>query len=218
MVVRLLAKFSYVAVFALLVGGGVGLPIPEEIVQLTAGFLARQGTMALAPALAVTAAGILLGDYVLFRLGRSHGARVMASRHLRRFFTPERRAWVENHFANHDFLTVMVARLVSPFRLPVFASAGALGVRTRTFLLADGLAALLSVPLVFGLGYLFAARIAEVKQGLHEAELVAGLVLLGLGLAWSTVRRRRGARLVLIRPPRAAPPGTPPPPGGRSRS
>ena len=218
MVGRLLAKFSYVAVFALLVGGGVGLPVPEEIVQLTAGFLARQGTMALAPALAVTAAGILLGDYVLFRLGRSHGARVMASRHLRRFFTPERRAWVEHHFANHDFLTVMVARLVSPFRLPVFASAGALGVRTRTFLLADGLAALLSVPLVFGLGYLFAARIAEVKRGLHEAELVAGLLLLGLGLAWATVRRRRGARLVLIHPPRAAAPGTPPPPGGRSRS
>ena len=38
--------------------------------------------MAIAPALVVTAGGILLGDYVLFRLGRSHGARVMASRHL----------------------------------------------------------------------------------------------------------------------------------------
>jgi membrane protein DedA with SNARE-associated domain len=217
MVVRLLAKFSYLAVFALLVGGGVGLPVPEEIVQLTAGFLARQGTMTLVPALAVTAGGILVGDYVLFRLGRSHGARVMASRHLRRFFTPERRAWVENHFANHDFLTVMVARLVSPFRLPVFASAGALGVRTRTFLLADGLAALLSVPLVFGLGYLFASKLAEVKRGLHEIELVAGLLLVGLGLAWSTVRRTRGARLVLIPHPPAAP-GTPPPPGARSRS
>jgi membrane protein DedA with SNARE-associated domain len=217
MVLRLLAKFSYVAVFALLVGGGVGLPVPEELVQLTAGFLARQGTMALWAALAVTGAGILLGDYLLFRLGRSHGARVMASRHLRRFFTPERRAWVERHFANHDFLTVMVARLVSPFRLPVFASAGALGVRTWTFLLADGLAALVSVPLVFGLGYLFASRLAEVKAGLHQIELGAALLLLGLGLAWSTVRRKRGARLVLTRP-LLAPPGSPPPPGGRSRS
>jgi membrane protein DedA with SNARE-associated domain len=217
MVLRLLAKFSYVAVFALLVGGGVGLPVPEELVQLTAGFLARQGTMALWAALAVTGAGILLGDYLLFRLGRSHGARVMASRHLRRLFTPERRAWVERHFANHDFLTVMVARLVSPFRLPVFASAGALGVRTWTFLLADGLAALVSVPLMFGLGYLFASRLAEVKAGLHQIELGAALLLLGLGLAWSTVRRKRGARLVLTRPLRA-PPGSPPPPGGRSRS
>jgi membrane protein DedA with SNARE-associated domain len=216
MVLRLLAKFSYLAVFALLVGGG-GLPVPEELVQLTAGFLVRQGTMLPWPALAVTATGILVGDYVLFRLGRSHGARVMASRHLRRFFTPERRAWVERHFATHDFLTVLVARLVSPFRLPVFASAGALGVRTRTFLLADGLAALVSVPLVFGLGYLFAAHLAEVKQHLHQAELAGLLLLVGLGLAWSTVRRKRGARLVLTRPLRAAP-GSPPPPARRSRS
>jgi membrane protein DedA with SNARE-associated domain len=173
--------------------------VPEEVVQLGAGFLARQGTMALWPALAVTGAGILLGDFILFRLGRSHGARVMASRHLRRFFTPERRAWVERHFENHDFLTVAVARLVSPFRLPVFASAGAMGVSTRTFLLADGLAALLSVPLVFGLGYVFAAHLAEVKRNLHDAETLGLLLLVGLGGAWSAVRRKRGARLVLVR-------------------
>ncbi len=200
MVLRLLAKFSYVAVFALLLGGGVGLPFPEEVVQLTAGFLARQGTLALWPALAVTAGGILAGDYILFRLGRSHGARVLASRHLQRLFTPERRAWVERHFADHDFLTVAVARLVSPFRLPVFASAGALGVRTGTFLLADGAAALVSVPVVFGLGYLFASKIAAVRQGMHEAEIVALLLLAGLGMAWSTVRRKRGARLIVAGP------------------
>jgi membrane protein DedA with SNARE-associated domain len=198
-ILNFLAKFSYFAVFSLLVAGGLGVPVPEEVVQLGAGFLARQGTMALWPALAVTAGGILLGDYILFRLGRSHGARVMASRHLKRFFTPERRAWVERHFENHDFLTVAVARLVSPFRLPVFASAGAMGVSTRTFLLADGLAALVTVPLVFGLGYLFAAHLSEVKRNLHDAETVGLLLLVGLGGAWSGVRRKRGARLVLVK-------------------
>lgn len=217
MVGNLLAKFSYVAVFALLVGGGVGLPVPEEIVQLTAGFLARQGTMALLPALGVTALGILVGDYVLFRLGRSHGARVLASRHLKRFFTPERRAWIESHFANHDFLTVAVARLVSPLRLPVFASAGAMGVRTSTFLLADGLAAILSVPVAFGLGYLFASQLALVKERLHLVELAGLLLLVGMGLAYSTVRRKRGARLVLIHR-RTAAAGSPPPPAAHSRS
>jgi len=198
---RLLAKFSYLAVFALLVGGGLGLPFPEEVVQLTAGFLVRQGTMAAWPAVVATAAGILAGDFILFRLGRTHGARVMASRHLRRFFTPERRAFVERHFANHDFLTVMVARLLFPLRLPVFASAGAMGVPTGTFLLADGVAALVSVPVVFGLGYLFASQVVLVKERMHQAEFAALLLLLGLGLAWSTVRRKRGARLVLTHRP-----------------
>ena len=183
MILRLLSRFSYVAVFALLVGGGVGLPFPEEIVQLTAGFLARQGSMLVWPAFAVTFVGILVGDLLLFRLGRTHGAKVFASK----------------HFANHDFLTIAVARHISPLRLPVFASAGAMGVRLRTFLLADGVSSLLSVPLLFGLGYLFAAHLGTVKARLHDAELIGLLLLFGLGGAWSAVRRKRGARLVLER-------------------
>jgi membrane protein DedA with SNARE-associated domain len=202
-ILRLLSRFSYVAIFALLVGGGVGLPFPEEIVQLTAGFLARQGTVLLWPAFAVTFVGILVGDYLLFRLGRTHGAKVMASRHFARLLTPERRRWIERHFANHDFLTIAVARHLSPLRLPVFASAGAMGVRARTFLLADGLSSLLSVPLLFGLGYLFAAHLGVVKSRLHQAELVGLLLIVGVGGAWTAVRRKRGARLVLTRVPRA---------------
>jgi membrane protein DedA with SNARE-associated domain len=198
-ILRLLNRFSYVAVFALLVGGGVGLPFPEEIVQLTAGFLARQGSMLVWPAFAVTFVGILVGDLLLFRLGRTHGAKVFASKHFAKLLTPERRRWIERHFANHDFLTIAVARHISPLRLPVFASAGAMGVRLRTFLLADGVSSLLSVPLLFGLGYLFAAHLGTVKERLHDAELIGLLLLVGLGGAWSAVRRKRGARLVLER-------------------
>jgi membrane protein DedA with SNARE-associated domain len=198
-ILRLLSRFSYLAIFGLLVAGGVGLPFPEEIVQLTAGFLARQGTVLLWPAFAVTFAGILVGDVLLYRLGKTHGARVLASRHFARLLTPERRRWIERHFANHDFLTIAVARHLAPLRLPVFASAGAMGVRLRTFLLADGLSSLLSVPLLFGLGYLFASHLGTVKARLHDAELIGFLLLAGIGGAWTAVRKRTGPRLVLER-------------------
>ncbi len=195
MIQSLAAHFGYAAVFLLLLGAGVGLPFPEEVTQLTAGFLAHQGTLAVVPALLVTWTGILAGDYLLFRLGRRHGVRVLSSRRVQRLFTPERRRWVERHFANHEFLTIAAARHASGLRLPVFATAGAMGVRTSTFLLADGLSALVSVPIVFSLGYLFSSQLQAVRHRLHEAELVGLLLLLAFGLAWSVVRRRRGARL-----------------------
>ncbi len=195
MVQTLLTHFGYAAVFLLLVGAGVGLPFPEEVTQLTAGFLAHQGTLAVVPALIVTWGGILVGDWLLFRLGRRHGVRVLASPWFRRLFTPERRRWVERHFASHDFLTIAIARHASGLRLPVFATAGAMGVPTSTFLLADGLSAMVSVPIVFSLGYLFASQLQTVRHHLHQAELIGLLVLLAFGLAWSVVRRRRGARV-----------------------
>lgn len=209
MVQSFLAHFGYAAIFLLLVAAGVGLPFPEELTQLSAGFLAHRGILSVAPALVVTWTGILAGDYLLFRLGRRHGVRVLASRRLQKLFTPERRQWVERHFASHDFLTIALARHASGLRLPVFAAAGAMGVRTRTFLLADGLSALVSVPIVFSLGYLFASQLETVHRRLREAELLGLALLLAFGVAWSVVRRRRGARVERVATD--AGPGPPPP-------
>ena len=192
MLLRLLTHFTYVALYGVLVSAGVGVPFPEELTQLTAGYLAREGVVAFWPALVAAYAGILTGDYLLFRLGRKHGRRMLESPRIARVFTAKRRAWLECHFERHDFLTIMAARHASGFRLPTFALAGASGVRSRTFLLADGLSALLSVPLVVGLGYFFATQIEVVKKRVHEVELgVAVLAVLALAV-WGVLQWRKG--------------------------
>jgi membrane protein DedA with SNARE-associated domain len=186
-----LGHFTYAAVFGLLVAGGVGVPVPEELIQLTVGYLARRGVLSLVPGIVVAWAGLLVGDFLLFRLGRSHGPRFLESRHVARVFTPRRRAFVERHFARHPILTIVLARHASGFRLPVFAMAGASGVRSTTFLLADGLSAMASVPLVVGAGWYFAGHIEELKREIRWVELgVAVAALLGAA-AWFLLARRR---------------------------
>ncbi len=190
MVQRLLEHFTYAALFALLVGAGVGLPFPEELTQLTAGFLARTGRIAFWPAAAVTWAGILLGDYLLFRLGRRHGPRILESRPIARLLTPSRRRFIEKHFSRHAFLTIMAGRHASGLRLPTFALAGMSGVSTGTFLLADALSALLSVPLVVGLGWLFAENLKVARRDLREVELAAAVVVVSaIAITWLWRRR-----------------------------
>jgi len=194
MLVTLLTQLSYVAIFGLLVVGGLGVPVPEELVQLTAGYLARQGVLSLVPAVVTTWAGLVVGDYLLFRLGRRHGPALLRTRHVARVLTPARLAFIERHFARHSVLTIMAARHASGFRLPVFALAGASRVGSVTFLLADGLSALISVPLVVGLGWYFAGHIQELKKDLHEIELgVAALAALA-AVAWVVLTRRRERR------------------------
>jgi len=190
----LLGHFTYAAVFGLLVAGGVGIPVPEELVQLTAGYLARRGVLSLVPTAIVAWAGIVLGDFLLFRLGRSHGPRFLESRHIARVVTPRRRASIERHFARHPVLTIALARHASGLRLPVFAMAGASGVRSIKFLLADGLSALASVPLMVGAGWYFAGHIQELKRDVHWVELAVALAA-GVGAAaWVLVARRRERR------------------------
>jgi membrane protein DedA with SNARE-associated domain len=192
-----LAHFGHAALFALLVLGGLGVPVPEELLQLTGGYLARRAVLMFWPTLVAAWAGIVLGDVLFFLLARRHGPRLLARPSVSRLLTSRRQALLERHFARHATLTIMVARHASALRLPAFALAAVHGVRPLTFLLADGLSALISVPLVVSLGWFFAERIETVRRDLRIAELIVGVVAVGLFIAWlgqRAWRARRAAR------------------------
>ncbi len=188
----LLAHFGYAAVFGLLLVAGVGVPIPEEVTQLTAGVLSHEGYLRLGIALPVVWAGILAGDTVLFLVARRLGPRALEWRPVRRVLTPARREKLDRHFARHAFLTVAVARHTGGIRFAAFALAGATGVRVATFVVADGLSALVSVPIVVGAGYLFAHHLGEARRDLRIFELA--VLVVALATAWVVVRIRRRRR------------------------
>jgi len=189
--IRILSHFGYLAITLLLIGGGVGMPVPEELIQLTAGYLARRDVLEFAPALAATYGGIVAGDFLLFLLAQRHGDRLLARPRVARLLTPKRRAALESHFTRHAFLTIVVARHMSGFRVPAYILAATHQVRAVTFLLADALSALLSVPIVVTLGYLFAARLEEVKKRLHEVEIALVVLVVVLTVGYVLLKRRR---------------------------
>jgi len=188
----LLGHFGYLAVFAALVAGGVGVPIPEELTQLTVGVLAHEGILDLRIALPVVWVGIVLGDTVLYLLARRHGPRLLETRAARRFLTPAHRAALTRHFARHAFLTVAIARHTGGVRFPAFALAGAIGVPFATFVVADALSSLVSVPFVVGAGYLFWHHLAQAKRRIRMIELsILGVVALAIAIGFFVRKRRR---------------------------
>ena len=190
----LISQFGYVAIFLVLVVAGLGVPLPEELTQLTAGALAHEGIFDLRIVIPVIWAGILAGDTILFLLARRHGPRLLATRPARRVLTPARRARLERHFERHAFWTVAFFRHAGGVRFAAFALAGATGVRPATFIVADGLSALVSVPIVVGAGYLFWEHLSEARRDVRLVELVIlAVVAAGIGVA-VLVRRRRTAR------------------------
>ncbi len=188
-----IAHYGYVAIFAALFGAGLGVPIPEELTQLTAGVLAHERIIELRIALPVVWAGIVVGDTVLFLMARHAGPKILEWRPARRFLTPERREKIEGHFARHAFLTVAVARHTGGVRFPTFALAAVSGVRLRTFVLADGLSAMLSVPIVVGAGYVFWHHLSQARKEIRLVELGV-LAVAVVSIAVTVHLRRRRAR------------------------
>ncbi len=188
---------AYGLVFGVLVACGLGLPLPEDVSLITGGYLAYRGQASFPVMLGVGFAGILLGDSIVFYLGRrSRGAVDKLPRLLRRVLTPERLEKVEGQFARRGPIMVVVARFLPGIRAATFFVAGSAQMSYFRFIIYDGVAALVSAPLFVWIGYRFGDRIGEVIAWAEEFHtwLIGGMVVLAIGwLVYTLVKRRRAA-------------------------
>ncbi len=186
--------FSYPAVIFLLMGTGLGLPLSEELVMLTAGLVVAQGAAQLWPMMAVAWLGLVASDTLLYTLGNKLGRRVLDRPRFRKLLTPGRVAWIEAHFERRGVLTVFVARFLPGVRAPTFLVAGMSRFPRARFVIADAIAAMVTAPLLVYLGYRFGlSALAQVQRFGQWALLGAIAVAVGAVLVtwW---RRRRTAR------------------------
>lgn len=194
MVLAILQRFTYLGMFGLLVAAGLGVPFPEDLTLMLGGYLARLGITALLPTLVVGYVGVVIGDLLIFRVGRRLKSGIYSHRRFARILTPERRRWIENHFEKRGVLTVVIARHLAGLRAPTFLVAGTSNLPTWKFLLADAFSSILTVPAVTYLGYLFAQNLELARHRIHRIELwvLAGFVLLGLlFFVYQSSRRRQ---------------------------
>ena len=193
---ELLAHGSLVLVFAWLVLGGLGLPLPEDAALVAAGALVYHGVSAVL-ALAIAFAGVLAGDVILFVLARRLGPAAYARPLFRRLLPPRRRQRIEDLYRRRGGWVVFLARHVAGIRAATFAL-GIHGMRLRRFVAWDALGACTSVPLYTGLGYAGALHVERVRAGVATAEhyLLLALIVVAIGVlsVRAVTRRLRRAR------------------------
>ena len=194
MVAELIERFTYAGIFLVLFVAGLGAPIPEEAPILAAGVLASQQVIRWWLALIVCFVGVLSGDIVLYWVGHHWGERIMDWRFTRFVLTPEREKTVVEAYHRHGVKIVFTARFVAGFRAAAFLTAGIVRIPFWKFLLVDGIAALVGVPLGFGVAYLFTDQLPAILNGVHRFEKIlalAGMTLLAAIIGYAAYRKSR---------------------------
>jgi membrane protein DedA with SNARE-associated domain len=146
---------AYAAILGCLLVCGLGVPIPEDITLISAGILASMDRISLIGAMVAGFIGVLAGDVFLFFLGRKYGQKVFTWPGFRRIFTPERIEAARIRVHKDAKLICFIARFLPGLRSVLYLTSGTMGVKPSTFLVQDGLAALISVPVWVYVGYLF---------------------------------------------------------------
>ena len=213
---------GYPVLFVLLFSCGVGLPLPEDVPLLFAGYFVATGEMSLVPAAVTAWLGILGGDCVLYSIGRRYGMGIQSvpviGRHIRR----DQIQRMHDYFERYGVWVVAVGRLFAGVRGAMVLVAGTIRFTFSHFIIADGLAAIFSGGIFLGLGYYAGRKFGDLNEVHHEIERYSMRVLLGLvvvaavvaAVVWWRKRRRDTGRPVTgaAVPREAAPPASTPAP------
>ncbi len=190
-----LEQGSYLGIVLFLTLTGLGLPVPEEIPIVAAGVASRAGALDWWLALPACLIGALLGDSLMYAIGRFFGARFLREhRLLSGFLTEEREKKIELLIQQHGIKAFFAARFLVGLRSPFYLTAGILRVKYRWFLFADFICASIVISAFFGLAYAFGNRITgliqSAEKGLTLVVLIAGIVAFAVAtFLWFRKRR-----------------------------
>lgn len=190
------SSYGYVAVFVVLLICGFGVPIPEDITLVSGGIISGLGFTNPHVMFGVGMLGVLCGDGLIFTAGRVYGNRVMRVKLIARYLTEERFLKVQEKFDKYGNWVLFVARFLPGLRTPIFLTAGmSRRVSFMQFVLMDGFAALISVPIWVYLGYFGANNREWLLMWIHRGQAsifwalgILAVVLLGF---WFWRKRKK---------------------------
>ena len=127
---------SYLGIVVFLILTGCGLPIPEELAFVVAGVLSAEGRLHWPTAWAACLVGAILGDSVMYWIGRRWGDWLLSAHpRFAWMLQAKREKQFEEAVEQHAFKVMFLSRFLVGIRGPVYVAAGAVHVPYRRFLL-----------------------------------------------------------------------------------
>lgn len=188
---------GYFILFGLLFACGIGLPLPEDIPLMLGGYFVALGKMNIIAVAVIAWCGIIGGDCMLYWLARKYGMNITKVRMIGTHVTKERILWAEEKFEKYGVWVVAVCRMIAGIRGAMVIAAGVLRFNFLKFVIADGIAAIVSGGAFIYLGWLagkWFGSVSEMRERIKEYEhfVIAGAIAAGaLFIAYLIWRRRR---------------------------
>ena len=181
----------YVIVFVILLACGFGLPMPEDVVLFAAGLLCYYQVADVKVMLVICFAGVLIGDCSVYTIGALYGRKVRKLNFVKQMLPPQRLRVVRHKLHQQGNKVIFAARFMPGLRTPIFFSAGTLHLPFRVFIFFDGMAALISVPVIVYAVYYFGSQVDRVIRIVKRAQfgvvftIVSIVVIVALKAWWA---------------------------------
>lgn len=144
----------------MLLGGAIGLPIPEDLPLVFSGMFLHQERVDLKILFPVVYIGIVIGDLIIYWIGRVLGPKLFSFKIINRIVTEDRARRISKKLEKHGIWVIFVARHLFYLRTATFLSCGVFQMQFLKFFICDAIAALFSSALMITFGYFISENIA----------------------------------------------------------
>lgn len=178
----------------------MGVPIPEDITLIAGGVICALSQGALHPLhpqimSLIALIGVLIGDGIMFFVGRRLGPKVTRVRGLKRIITKKVYCQIQAKVIKYGQKVLFVARFLPGLRAPIFIMAGVShSVSYLRFILMDGMAAIISVPILVYLGYFFANDLEDILNYVKHSEIIIVAIIIIVIAVIIIYNRRKGKK------------------------
>jgi len=173
------ATSIYLIMLGLLLLCGLGLPLPEDITLMTAGYLCYKGYAKIEIVIFIGLLGVLSGDSFVYFMGHNLKEKIFRIPLMKRVLSPERLKKAQDLLQTHHSKFIFSCRFLPGLRTPVYFTCGTLSIPYKSFIFWDGMAALISVPAIVYLAYWGGHQIDVIIDYVRHVEYL--LVVLAIG-------------------------------------
>lgn len=199
----------YIAFFLMMFLSSFGLPVPEEVGILMMGLAVYIGNnpdafppeahITLAPLNLYTAmffsmAAVMFSDSTVYFLGRKFGNSPLLHKIFRKYLGETSLERCRAMVHKYRYWVPAIFRFTPGLRFPGHLSCGMMGIKPATFLLSDGLVALLSVPTQVYLFATFGKEILSVIKTFQKYALIIIVTLLAVWLLYRLYKKFFGQK------------------------
>ncbi len=168
---------SYYIIFLILFFCGLGLPIPEDITLVVSGILIASKVIHFWPGLILCMAGIIVGDGMVYTLGRIWGVKLLKTKYISRFYSDKTQEKMTHSFQKHGNKILFFARFMPGLRAPMYFYCGLMKKSFLTFISVDFFAALISVPIWVYVGMVFGNNLSKLEKIIKEIQTGIYIIL-----------------------------------------
>ncbi len=162
----------YPTILLLLLAAGLSLPISADLVLLTCGYLSFIGKANSIILIPIAITGILIGDTLMFFIGKKYGMKLTQIWPFKKVLTLERIEKVKMKFNIYGYRIVFCARFMPGIRTVFMFSAGLMHLNYLKFILYDAAGAVIVVPLIIYSVIAVAGNTALIKEYLKQGQWV----------------------------------------------